>query len=333
MLKQKTISSSGPVRSGTATLGCAITKSLIKSTQARVPVLLAMLFLIPSLRPAAAQVATTTQASEEKTASAALSAALVSACRQNEPVFGHYMTTENENAFRALPKAERTAIMRRFSLADDPGRALLSSDTANHTILRCEAKGPTVEFRFGDERLHDNIAFVPVQVVDGRAIEFGMVREGGGWRLLSVGLLLLNIPELSKQWAQQALEDRENAAVASLHSLATAIAAYNRAFGQLPNSLKQLGPAGKEGVSPQVAQLVDADLADGERGGYRFRYRVVPATDGGPDGFEIAAQPMEYAKTGNRSFFLDTQGKVHAADHQGAFGATDDPAISPEGGG
>ena len=295
--------------------------------------LLAILLLAASARPAAAQVATTTQAAEEKTAPAALSAALVSACRQNEAIFGHYLTTENESAFHALPKEERTAIMRRFSLTDDPGRALLSSDTANHTILRCESKGPTVEFRFGDERLHENTAFVPVQVVDGRAIEFGMVREGNGWRLLSVGLLLLNIPELSKQWALQALEDRENAAVTSLHSLATAIATYNRAYNQLPNSLKQLGPAGKDGVSPQAAQLVDDDLANGERGGYRFRYRVVPATDGGQDGFEIAAQPVEYSKTGNRSFFLDTQGKLHVADHQGAFGTADDPALTPESGG
>jgi len=282
------------------------------------------------VRPAGAQVASTTEPSEEKTASAALSAALVSACRQNEPVFGHYLTNENESAFRALPKGERTAIMRRFSLIDDPGRALLSSDSSNHTVLRCEAKGPTVEFRFGAEHGHENIEYVPVQVVDGQSIEFGMVREGGGWRLLSVGLLLLNIPELSKQWAQQALEDRENAAVASLRDLATAIAAYSRAYGQLPNSLKQLGPAGKDGVSPQAAQLVDDDLANGERGGYRFRYRVAPATDGGPDGFEIAAQPTEYGKSGNRSFFLDTQGKVHAADRQGAFGTVDDPVVSPE---
>ncbi len=294
--------------------------------------LLVILMLAAFVWPAAAQVASTTEASEEKTASAALSAALVSACRQNEPVFGHYLTSENESAFRALPKEERTAIMRRFSLIDDPGRALLSSDSANRTILRCESKGPTVEFRFGAEHGHENIAYVPVQVVDGQSIEFGMVREGGGWRLLSVGLLLLNIPELSKQWAQQALEDRENGAVASLRDLAVAIAAYSRAYGQLPNSLKQLGPAGKDGVSPQAAQLVDDDLASGERGGYRFRYRVVPATDGGPDGFEIAAQPTEYSKTGNRSFFLDTQGKVHAADHQGAFGIVDDPLITPEAG-
>jgi len=295
--------------------------------------LLAILLLVPPARPAAAQAATTTQASEEKTASAALSAALVAACRQNEAVFGHYLTTENENAFRTLPKEERTAILRRFSLTDDPGRALLSSDPSNHTILRCEGKGPTVEFRFGNERLHENIAFVPLQVVDGRSIEFGLVREGGGWRLLSVGLLLLNIPELSKQWTLQALEARENEAVASLRSLALAIAAYNRAYNQLPNSLKQLGPAGKDGVSPQAAQLVDDDLANGERDGYRFRYRVVPATDGGPDGFEIAAQPVEYSKTGNRSFFLDAQGKVHSADHQGAFGTVDDPVLASEGGG
>ncbi len=295
-------------------------------------ILLAILMVIPFARllPARVQQGAHPQAGEQANPTGALIAALVAACRQTESGFATYLTAENAKAFRALPEKERTGILRRFSLIDDPGRPLISSDPQNHAVVRCEASRVTVEFRFGVERVQENLAFIPVQVVDGRAIEFGMVHEGGGWRLLSLGLLLLNIPELSKLWAEQALDGSERTAIATLHRLADAIATYRRAYGNLPESLNQLGPAPKDGVSPDAAQLVDADLAGGEREGYRFRYRIAPAPDDGEQRFELAAQPIEYGQTGRRSFYLDAQGKLRGADHQGAVATADDPELPSE---
>ncbi len=282
---------------------------------------LAAIFVSPAARA---------QEAQEADPVAALTSALIAACRQNETQFARYLTAESAAAFRALPEGERTDFLRRFSLLDSPGRALVSSDAQNRSVVRCEAPDASVEFRFGQERVHENLAFIPVRVVDGRSTEFGLVREGGGWRILSLGLLLINVPELTKQWAEQELEARETAAVKTLRALADAIGTYRRAFDKLPESLEQLGPAPKEGISPDAANLVDTQLAAGAHVGYRFRYRILPTPNEGEPRFELAALPIAYGKTGRRSFFLDAEGKLHGADHQGAVATADDPVISSE---
>ena len=270
------------------------------------------------------------QEGQEVSPVAALTSALVAACRQNEAQFAHYLTAENAAAFRDLPTSERTAFLKRLVLVDQPGHALVSTGAQGHTVLRCDMPAASVEFRFGGERVHENLTFIPVEVGNGRKTEFGMVREGGGWRMLSLGLLLLDIPELKKEWAREDLEAREAAAIHTLRALADAIATYRRAFGNLPESLEQLGPAPKEGVSPDAAGLVDDDLAKGKKSGYLFRYRILPASGGAEAGFELAAVPAEYGTTGRRSFFLDAGGKLHGADKQGAVATDTDPIIGAE---
>jgi hypothetical protein len=102
---------------------------------------------------------------------------------------------------------------------------------------------------------------------------------------------------------------------------------YQRAFGKLPESLAQLGPAPKEGISPDAADLIGEELAVGHRGGYAFRYRILPVPQGADPSFEIAATPDDYGHAGRRSFFLDAAGKMHAADKKGSVATMDDPAI------
>jgi len=268
---------------------------------------------------------------------AALSDALSAACRADLAQFAGYFTADNAAAFRALPEDQKAALMKRFALSDQPGKPLISSDAQNHMVLRCEAPQFTVTFRFGSPRTRENLTFIPVTVVDGEQTEFGMVREAGGWRLLSLGLVLLDIPQLSQQWAEQDLAAREDAAVDTLRGLAEAIESYRRAFGKLPDSLAQLGPAPKpvssadgEQISPDRASLVNEHLADGSQGGYHFRYRIVSAPDANDTAFELAAAPDNYGKTGRRSFFLDSAGKVHGADHHGAIATADDPPLPGE---
>jgi type II secretory pathway pseudopilin PulG len=197
-------------------------------------------------------------------------------------------------------------------------------------VLRCQAPEQTVEFRFGEVRSHENLAFIPVTVVDSEETEFGLVRENGGWRLLSLGLVLLDIPQLSKQWDAQDLAAREDAAVAALRGLADAIQSYRRAFGKLPESLAQLGPAPKNEISPEQASLVNEHLAAGSEGGYQFRFRIVPAANDSDATFELTATPNDYGKTGQRSFFLDGAGKLHGADKRGTVAAPDDPLVAGE---
>jgi hypothetical protein len=260
----------------------------------------------------------------------ALSSALAAACRGNADTFAKYLTADNAAAFRALPEDQRTAFMKRLSLSDEPGKPLISSDPQQHTVLRCQSNSGSAEFRFGDTRVRENLAFVPVTVPGSHASEWGLVRETGGWRLLSLGLLLLDIPQLSKQWVEQDFAAHEDAVVQTLRGLSDAIQTYVRAWGKLPESLAELGPAPPDQISPEQASLVNEQLAAGSQHGYSYRYRIVPAPDGSETAFELAAAPLDYGKTGRRSFFLDAKGRVHAADKHGAIATSDDPAIEGE---
>ena len=278
------------------------------------------------LWPATAR-AQNTAASE---AASALSAALSAACRANEAQFVNYLTADNAAAFRALPETQRTALVRRFDLTDDPGKPLASTDAQNHTVLRCEATKGTVEYRFGDARVHENLAFIPVTVPNLENTEIGLVRENGAWRLISLGLVLLDIPQLAKQWDASDLAAREEAAVQTLRDLAGAIQTYNRAWGKLPESLSDLGPAPPGQISPEQAALVSAELAAGKQNGYVYRYRINPDKNGNDTKFELAATPEKCGRNGHRSFFLDSNGRVHGDDKHGVVATPEDPLIAGE---
>ena len=293
------------------------------------------LILAPFVFPAVARAQDSSQAAvvpdgKEPDPAVALASALAAACRLNEPRFMIYLTADNAAAFHMLPSNQRIALMKRFSLSDDAGRPLISSDVRNHTVLRCEAPGGTVEFRFGDTRIRENLAFIPVNAVGAQGTEFGMVRESGGWRILSLGLVLLDIQQLSKQWVSQDLIARQQNAVQTLHGLADVIQTYVHAFGRLPESLAELGPAPKGQISPEQADLVNADLASGKQDGYVYRYTILPAPNGLDPSFELAATPEQYGKSGYESYFLDADGKVHGADKHGTVATQDDPLVPAE---
>jgi len=266
------------------------------------------------------------QDGREADPAAALTAALNAACRGNELMFANYLTADSAAAFKALPADQRTQFLERFSLSDQPGRPLISADDRNHTVVRCVAPAGTAEFRFGDARVHENLAFIPVSAVNSQQTEFGLVRESGGWRLVSLGLVMLDIPQLAKQWATGDLDAREDAAIANLRGIADAVHTYKNAWGKLPESLEQLGPAPKNEISPEQASLVNEHLAAGSSAGYKFRYRVVGPADS-EHSFEVSAQPESYGKTGKRSFLLDANGKIHAADRHGDLATAEDGTI------
>jgi hypothetical protein len=261
---------------------------------------------------------------------AALADALTAACVADHVRFANHLTGANAAAFRALTPEQQADLIKRFSLTDQPGKPLLSSDAENHTVFRCSTPSTSVQFRFGAARVEDNLAFVPVRVVDAQETQFGLVRENGQWRILSVGLLLVDIPQLAKQWAQEKFASKEDAVVTALQGLKLAIERYRRAFGKLPGKLSELGPASPGEISPEQASLVSKDLAAGEAGGYHFAYQVLATADPNEKTFELSARPDDYGKTGLRSFFMDGAGRIHAADKQGLAATSDDPQLEAE---
>jgi len=273
----------------------------------------------------------------------ALAETLTAACRHDEAAFASHLTSDNAEAYRTLTQDQRVALLKRLVLLDDPGKPLLST-LEGQTVVRCEAGGLTSEMRFGATEVRENLAFVPVSVPEGtdtQSVRFGLVRESGQWKLVSVGLLLLDIRAMGRQWEEFDLQARERNAIGVLRKIANALQSYQTAYGNLPETLEQLGPPAQGGASPEAAGLVDSDLAEGLAGapvgGYRLRYAIVPASGEESEsernkaaGFSLAASPVVYGKDGRRSFFMDSGGTLRGADKNGAVATADDPRVEAE---
>lgn len=255
-----------------------------------------------------------------------LANALSAACRHDVAAFSGFLTATSAAAYRKLESAQQIAFLRRIVQLQDNGVPLLSASTDGRPVLRCETSGLTAEFRFGVQRTDENLVFIPVQVMD-RAVDFGLVRSTAGWKLLSLGVIVLDVPQLAEMWQHEDLQAREETAISAVRSIAAAIDAYHRAFERLPESLAELGPASKEGISPEAAGLLTPELAAGRVGGYSIRYRIVPVVEGHPAEYEVAATPTDYPKSAVRSFFIDATGILRAADKHGAPATLADPPL------
>src|SRR5713101_4302373 len=243
---------------------------------------------------------------------AALSDALSAACSQNQTDFARLLTARNKKAFSRMTPAARP-------------------------ILRCETPDVITEMQIGGSEIQDNIAFLPMELRDAtdttganvHQIIMGMVREDGEWRLLSLGLLLLDLPALEVEWDAAEMEATERGAVSALKEIAEAIERYRRSYSRLPESLAHLGSPVHGKANAESAGLLDSELATGVKNGYKFRYVVAGAsTLGAPAKYQLAATPMEYGRTGRRSFFRDEKGGLHGADRQGAIGSETDPPVA-----
>jgi hypothetical protein len=264
----------------------------------------------------------------------ALSNALAAACSQNQAEFTRFLTVRNKESFSRITPAARVALMKRFVLLDEPGKATISANPSGRPIVRCETPGGTVEMQVGGADVRDNVAFLPLELhestdstgASARQINMGLVREEGEWKLLSLGVLLLDLPALEEEWDESEIEATEKEALECLKMIAAAIESYRSKYPHLPESLENLAPPARGKPSAEAAGLLDSDLAKGAKDGYTFRYVIAGASDvGAPAKYELSATPVRYGQTGRRSFFRDAHGVIHAADRQGAVGTETDP--------
>jgi hypothetical protein len=267
---------------------------------------------------------------------AALRDALSAACSQDQNAFTHFLTERNAFAYSHLTPAARVALMKRFVLLGDPGKPSVSTDPSGRPLVRCDTPAGAAQIQIGGADASDNLAFLPVEIRDATdvvgnhvlQIKMGLVRENGSWKLLSVGLVLLDLPSLSAEWDAAEISSTEQSAVDSLKQIAQATEAFRRKYARLPEALANLGPPASGAPSGEAAGLLDADLASGTKNGYLFRYVVLGAsTLGAPAKYALAATPRIYGRTGHRSFFRDANGEIHGADHQGSVGSELDPPV------
>jgi len=288
----------------------------------------------PSVKPGQNSVSPASVAAAQSGPGSALSSALSAACSQNQAEFTHFLTVRNKESFSRMPPAARVALMKRFVLLDEPGKATISANPSGRPIVRCETPGGTVEMQVGGADIRDHVAFMPLELhettdstgASARQINMGLVREDGEWKLLSLGVLLLDLPALEAEWDESEIEATEKEALESLKTIASAVDSYRNKYPHLPESLTNLAAPARGKPTPEAAGLLDADLAKGTKDGYVFRYVIVGASDiGAPAKYQLSATPLRYGQTGRRSFFRDASGVIHAADRQGAVGSETDP--------
>ena len=267
---------------------------------------------------------------------AALRDVLVAACSHDETGFKKFLTSRNTESFSRLTVDARIKLMKRFVLLSDPGKPTTTANPAGRPIISCATPYGTAEIQIGGTDLRDAVAFLPVDLREASDPEagaahhilFGMVRERGEWKVLSVGLLLLDLPSLEAEWDREEITASEQEAVESLSAVARAIENYRRSYLHLPESLAKLAAPKKGAPTAEAAGLLDIELVAGKKNGYSFRYVIVGGNDvGAPAQYELSATPSIYGRTGIASYFRDTSGAVHAGDHQGAIGTANDPKI------
>jgi hypothetical protein len=274
--------------------------------------------------------------SEQAAPGSALSASLAAACSQNQAEFARFLTVRNKESFSRMTPAARVALMKRFVLLDEPGRATISANPSGRPIVRCETPAATTEMQIGGAEIHDNVAFLPLELhettdstgASARQINMGLVREEGQWKLLSLGVLLLDLPALEVEWDESEIETTETEALESLKTIEHAVDSYRNKYLRLPESLVSLAPPARGKPNAEAAGLLDSELAKGAKNGYAFRYVIAGASDlGAPAKYELSATPLRYGRTGRRSFLRDANGGLHAADRQGAVGTETDPKV------
>jgi hypothetical protein len=259
---------------------------------------------------------------------------LMASCSQNSKQFSEFLTARNATAFAAMTPSAQATLLKRFVLLNQAGNPRAQRDADGNLEILCVTPDISTELHIGKVELRDNVAYLPLLVKDStdtadansRRVIMGLVKENGKWRLLSLGLLLLDLPTLAEEWDRAEIQNNEKSAVASIKELSAALEKYRVTYARLPQSLGDLGSSSTSAPKSDHAGLIDGELASGRRDGYYFRYVIVGANEvGAPAIYQLAAIPIEYGRTGTRSFFRDGTGVIHAGDHQGGVGTLLDP--------
>jgi type IV pilus assembly protein PilA len=126
-------------------------------------------------------------------------------------------------------------------------------------------------------------------------------------------LMLIAIPNFSNMKSQA----NETSATASLRAIYEAQIQYQTNFpaNGFACSLATLGGNPASGPpTPQAAQVLDTNLATGQKSGYTFNIvNCTKVTVNNQDmytGYEATAVPQAVGKTGHRGFCIDQQGEI-----------------------
>src|SRR6266851_9449364 len=97
-------------------------------------------------------------------------------------------------------------------------------------------------------------------------------------------ILAMALPKLNKA-RMQAFETGAIKAITTIH---TAQAQYYSQFGKYATTLLELGPPTSGNANASAADLISSDLANGEKGGYKYTMQATP------EGYTVNANPTAF---------------------------------------
>jgi hypothetical protein len=140
------------------------------------------------------------------------------------------------------------------------------------------------------------------------------------WRLTEFGHWSMEHEYQSADWVHEFTSEghNESKAIATLRTFNTALITYCTTYPDVgfPANVQALSGAGEEEQSSQHAGLLDSSFMAVPfiRDGYEFHYTLLdPGSGENTEGkFYLTARPVEYGKTGTRSYFTDQTAVVRA---------------------
>src|SRR5580693_4184752 len=123
-------------------------------------------------------------------------------------------------------------------------------------------------------------------------------------------ILAVALPKLTnaRRYAQ------EMAAVKAITTVHTAETQYYSQYGQYATTLPQLGPPASGAPGPNGAELIDKDLASGDKGGFKFILNPTPS------GYALVVNPAAFGTSGSHTYYSDQSMTIH--QHNGQEPAT-----------
>jgi type IV pilus assembly protein PilA len=138
--------------------------------------------------------------------------------------------------------------------------------------------------------------------------------------LIVIAIILIILAVALPKLANARRFAQEMAAVKAVSTIHTAETQYYSQYGQYATSLTQLGPPTNGAAGANGAELIDQDLATGDKGGFKFTLQPSQT------GYTVTATPIQFGTGGSHTYFSDQSMAIH--QHSGQEPATaNDPLI------
>jgi len=137
--------------------------------------------------------------------------------------------------------------------------------------------------------------------------------------LIVIAIILIIITMAVPRFQKIQMFARETAAIKAIQTIHQMEVQFQSQYGRYAASLAELGPPASGADTASAAGLIDATLAAGEKGSYKF---TLTGTQGG---YVIIAVPLNYGTSGSRTFYSD-----HTMVIRENFGPEPATATSPE---